>query len=96
VSNRNIRIRRTVVLSLAGLALVVLAGCQSPVSPWSRDGRIRANLTPELNTLDQTDIDVKNQSALMWNENLRMARDDLLKVFYLDRPSRLTQLPMPH
>ncbi len=95
MSHRNIRTRRFAVLSLAGLA-VVLTGCQNPASPWSRDGRIRANLTPELNTLDQTDVDVKNQLALLTNENLRMARDDWLKIWYLDRPSRLTQFPMPH
>ena len=96
MSHRIIRTHRIAVLSLAGLAMVVLTGCQNPASPWSRDGRIRANLTPELRTLDQTHIDTKNQSALMVSENMRMAYDDLLKVFYLDRPSRLTQLPMPH
>lgn len=96
MSHRNIRTRRIAVLSLAGLAMVVLTGCQNPASPWSRDGRIRANLTPELKTLDQTHVGVKNQTALMVSENRRMAYDDLIKVFYLDRPSRLTQFPMPH
>ncbi len=96
LSTKNIRIRPFAALTLASLGLMVLSGCQNPASPWSRDGRIRANLTPELATLDQTPLDLLNQEALMINTNLRMAHDDLIKVFYLDRPSRLTQLPMPH
>jgi hypothetical protein len=94
LSNQNLGIRPFAVLAVG--SLVVLAGCQNPAFPWSRAGRIRNNLTPELATLDQTPLDLKNQDALMRNENFRMARDDLIRAFYLDRPSRLTTLPMPH
>ena len=96
MSKKNIRIRPFAALTVASVGLMLLAGCQNPAAPWSRAGRIRSNLTPELATLDQTPLGLKNQDALMRNTNFRMARDDLIKVFYLDRPSRLTSLPMPH
>ena len=87
--------RTLAAVTLAAVCVAALTACQSG-GPFGRDARIRANLTPELATLDQTHIDTRNSYALMSNENLRMLNDDLLKFFYLDRPSRLTSLPMPH
>ncbi len=88
-------IRTLAAVALAAVCAAALTACGA-AGPFGRDGRIRANLTPELSTLDQTHIDTRNSYALMSNENLRMLNDDLLKVFYLDRPSRLTSIPMPH
>ena len=57
--------------------------------------RIRANPTPELITLYQRPVDVRNQLAVMQNENHRMFVQDLGRAFYTDRPSRLTREPIP-
>ncbi len=88
-------IRTLALVTLAAVGAAALTACGT-AGPFGRDARIRANLTPELATLDQTHIDTRNAYALMSNENLRMLNDDLLRFFYLDRPSRLTSLPMPH
>ena len=92
---RPIFIRTLAAVTLAAVSAASLTACGAS-GPFGRDARIRANLTPELATLDQTHVDTRNSYALMSNENLRMLNDDLLKFFYLDRPSRLTSLPMPH
>ena len=92
---RPIFIRTLAAFTLAAVGAASLTACGAS-GPFGRDARIRSNLTPELATLDQTHVDTRNSYALMSNENLRMLNDDLLKFFYLDRPSRLTSLPMPH
>ena len=92
---RPIFIRTLAAVTLAAVGTASLTACGAS-GPFGRDARIRSNLTPELATLDQTHVGTRNSYALMSNENLRMLNDDLLKFFYLDRPSRLTSLPMPH
>lgn len=73
------------------------AGCEMPgrSSPFSRDALIRANLTPELDTLAQRPVDIENALTIMSDENLRMFNNDLGRVFYTDRPSRLSPYPIP-
>ena len=92
---RPIFIRTLAAFTLATVSAASLTACGAS-GPFGRDARIRSNLTPELATLNQTHIGTRNSYALMSNENLRMLNDDLLRFFYLDRPSRLTALPMPH
>ncbi len=78
-----------VVLALSGLGL---AAC----SQNSVSGRaIRMDPTPELITLHQRPVDIANEYAFMRNTNHRMILADIRRVFYTDRPSRLTPEPMP-
>ncbi|HYE02091.1 MAG TPA: hypothetical protein VD963_02530 [Phycisphaerales bacterium] len=74
-------------------AMPLLGGCYY----WSneRDAQYRANPTPELITLYQRRVDVRNALTVTFDENLRMARQDLGRAFYTDRPSRLTREPIP-
>lgn len=86
--------RRTLlVASLVAGPIVLLAGCASSSDPQTE--MIRKNPTPELDTLYQTPDDVQNVLAIMENENRRMRNQDLGRVFYTDRPSRLTREPVP-
>jgi hypothetical protein len=80
-------------LSCLALATVAacLAGCSSSNSPSSVSySAIRNDLTPELATIAQRPIDVDKDLALTDNFNLRMLGSDLGRVFYTNRPSRLS------
>lgn len=75
------------------LVLVMLvAGCSS-VS--REDANVRAELTPELETLGQRSIDWDNRALIAVDTNLRSANNDLTRMWLLDRPSRLNREPMP-
>ncbi|MFN0132062.1 MAG: hypothetical protein ACKVW3_05970 [Phycisphaerales bacterium] len=77
------------------VALVAsLAGCAGDTAA-GRDSAVRANPTPELQTLGDRYIDTDNRVALTVDENLRMANQDLLRLWLLDRPSRLTRERVP-
>jgi hypothetical protein len=80
------------VAALIPLLAGALGGCS-----WSlgRDAAIRADPTPELDTLSQRPVDIDNQFAFMADENWRMFNQDFNRAFYLDRPSRLTREPIP-
>lgn len=71
-----------------------LAGCAGNTAA-GRDSAVRSNPTPELQTLGGRPIDTDNRVALTTDENLRMANQDLLRLWLLDRPSRLTRERMP-
>lgn len=89
---------RVALPALAGLtAGLVLGGCTlGEQTQAHRDHeRIRGNPTPELDTLYQRPDDVDNAWTIMDNENSRMMMQDLGRVFYTDRPSRLTREPIP-
>ena len=75
--------------AVVGLA-ALLGGCTT-----SRLDEIRADLTPELETLHERQDDMDNSGALMADENGRMFMQDLGRAFYTNRPSRLTPEPMP-
>ena len=76
---------------LVAAGALAMTGCHSPTSKHA----IREDPTPELKTLYERDDDVHNTLSLMKNENWRMFWEDLGRVFYLDRASRLTPEPMP-
>lgn len=83
--------RRCLFVSAAA-ALAGLVGCSSE----SQYDAIRADLTPELETLHERQSDMDNSWTIMMDENGRMFVEDLGRVFYTNRPSRLTPEPMPH
>lgn len=88
-------------LTLAAVALMSaggLCGCSGSGARASNDPetqQIRRNPTPELVTLYQSDDDIQNVIAIMKNENKRMLNQDLGRVFFFDRPSRLAREPVP-
>ncbi|MFI4916950.1 MAG: hypothetical protein ACIAS6_10650 [Phycisphaerales bacterium JB060] len=81
---------------ISGLLLAtggsLLAGCGSS----GRHTYLRWNVAPELETLDQRWVDADNEYAIMNSENTRMLRADWRKVWYVDRPSRLSREPKPY
>lgn len=76
-------------LTMAG---AMLAGCGSS----ARHQYMRWNVAPELETLDQRWVDADNEYAIMNSENTRMLRADWRRVWYVDRPSRLSREPKPY
>ncbi len=87
---------KTIALRLAAIAgaSFVLGACGT-TDITTRDAWIRMELTPELDTLYQRPVDVSNSLAIMHDTNWRMLNQDLGRVFYTDRPSRLTREPIP-
>jgi hypothetical protein len=81
-------------LAVAAMTVTPLIGCESAAE--RRHARIRRNLTPELDTLHQRDVDQENAIALTFDENGRMFNEDWGRFWMLDHPSRLTPEPVPH
>jgi len=78
------------------VAAGTLSGCYTGGgSLTGRDAQLRSNPTPELQTLYQRQVDVDNALTVMSDENWRMFNQDLGRVFYTNRPSRLTPEPVP-
>jgi hypothetical protein len=90
-------LRRLPPTALAALAGAALFGCATASSPsdHAQAERIRADLTPELDTLYQRPDDMANAFTLMLDENGRMFWQDIGRALYVDRPSRLTREPVP-
>lgn len=86
---------RSVVVLGVSVAALVLAGCSSSNTAAARDSKVRGNLTPELMTLSQRSIDVDNRVVLSTDENLRMANEDFIRMWFFDRPSRLSRTRIP-
>ena len=86
---------RTSRLASAGIVTILAAGLVGCSGSLGRDASLRADPTPELDTLYQRPVDVDNSMAIMSDENWRMFTEDLGRAFYTDRPSRLTREPVP-
>lgn len=84
-------------LALGCLGAVSLVGCTTAASQadYAQAERVRADLTPELDTLYQRPDDISNTLTIMADENGRMFWEDLGRVMYTNRPSRLTPEPVP-
>jgi hypothetical protein len=88
--------RRNLTPALLGLALLGSSALLSACNPHAQRARAyRRNPSPEVTTLYERDADVKNALSITFDENLRMAKQDLGRFFYTDRPSRLTREPIP-
>lgn len=55
---------------------------------------VKGNLTPELETLDESNQDVDRNLAVNFNQDLRMFWMDVGRTFYTDRPSYLSPMPV--
>lgn len=87
MSTRAIRL----LAAVAGIAAVaVLAGCSS-----TSKSAIRWSPAPRMSNLGQTHDEFRNTFAVTWNENWRMAGEDMARTFFYDRQSRLSVYPVP-
>lgn len=82
--------RKATISTLGVLAVASLfAGCAAD----TRDAQIRADVTPELVTLYERQVDMDNNGALMADENGRMFVEDLGRFWLVNRSSHLTPEP---
>lgn len=86
-------VARKVLCVAAAAGLFMLVGC---AGGGARHQAIKNNMTPELLSLHQRQVDIDSRTFFTWNTNSRAAWNDLARGAYTDRPSRLTHLPMPH
>ena len=84
------RMTLPVAAALAG-GLLLLSGCRSGTT-----AAIYHDPTPALDTLSQTDFEVKNALVNTRETNFRMVWEDLGRMWMLDRPSRLSPKPIPY
>ena len=83
-------------LSLAGLMIAAVAGCQvSNPGDVSFDA-IRYDPSPELQGLLDLPVDAQRNLAVSNNQNWRMMMDDLGRMLYTDHPSRLSPYPITY
>ncbi len=84
--------------SASFLAAALLATCGLLTGCGSGDAQldaVRADPTPELDSLYQRPVEIDNKLTLMADENWRMFWQDLGRATYVDRPSRLTPETVP-
>lgn len=85
--------RSGLIVTLAACAAAsMLSGCDTGDK---RLDDVRADPTPNLDTLYQRPADIDNSLTVMADENGRMFWQDLGRAWYVDRPSRLTREPIP-
>lgn len=94
VTDRSTSVRRIAALVVGAAGLSVAGGCAGTAG--RQHAAISHDATPDLITLDKRPIDDSNMVTVTWNANWRESWDDWNKIWLLDRPSRLTQYPMPH
>lgn len=83
------------VLSIAAVcALFALSLAAGGCSQEITGDTIRANMTPELQSLAHTPEQNKNRVAITIDTNMRSIWDDVLSILLLDRPARLNRYPM--
>lgn len=84
---------RALTLPAAGLLVIALGAC-SPQK--QRLDAYRGNPTPELDTLSKTHDNIDNRLTITSDSNLRMLNEDIGRALLLDRPSRLSPVPVPY
>ncbi len=77
----------------AAMATALLGGCAAADDTHAS---LLANPTPDLLTLSRRDVDASNQIALTNDTNYRQAWEDAARMWFFDRPMRLSPTPIPH
>lgn len=85
--------RRLITAGLLTSAVIGTAGCQSDPNNVSFDA-IKGDLTPEMMTMSERNVDVERNMAMVGNVNLRSMWNDLGRMWMFDRPSILTPYPI--
>ena len=86
--------RTTRRLTVAALCVLpaALIGCKSAGTHHAGDiESIRSDPTPALHSLAERSSDRWNHHARMRDQNIRALNNDIDRMFYIDRPSRLHQ-----
>jgi hypothetical protein len=90
-------VRPASVFFTLGCGVFALVGCASyKADDGGRHADIQDNITPELYSLHQRQIDVDDEIWRTWDANKRMFWADLQREWLHDRPSRLSVLPSPY
>ena len=87
-------------MSKRAIRLVATAGSIAVISALSAcsstsTSALRWNPAPNMSSLGQTQDDFRNSFTVTWNENWRMAGEDMARTFFYDRQSRLSVYPIP-
>lgn len=82
-------------LGLVAMSSLALVGCSSAPEDTSHDA-ITSNLTPELLTLNQREVDYSDAMSVTFNSNWRAMWGDIARGLLIDRPSRLSPMPIAH
>ena len=70
-------------------AVVALGGCATAPDDVSYNA-IKRNLTPELQGITESGIDIDRNMAVTSNQNLRMMWGEIGRMWLFDKPSRLS------
>lgn len=83
--------RRFITIATLIASPLTLVGCSSSSGPHHAGdiGSIRSNPSPAMHTLTKRDSDRFNTHAIVRDSNFRMLSNDIDRMFYMDRPSRL-------
>lgn len=81
--------RKAANLALTVLAAATVAGLSGCIHAY------RINPAPNMRGLNMTHGQRDNSTAIVINETLRQLDNDLATVLLLDRPSLLTDMPIP-
>jgi hypothetical protein len=91
---RSRRSAKVLLCSLLAASAASLVGCASSGrDDAGRHADVQWDMTPELLTLGQRQIDYENQYLYSWNHNNRAAWGDFNRAMMGDRPSRLHPYP---
>ncbi len=72
------------------MGLTACSGQQQRLSSY------RSNPSPELDTLSKSHDNIDNRLTIGSDTNFRMLNEDIGRALLLDRPSRLTPVPVPY
>lgn len=89
------KLNRRIAALLAAAAAGTLVGCSTDYNEQLAN-EVRGDLSPELDTMYERRTDMKNREALVVDENLRLLNEDISHLFLMERPSILSEHPMPH
>ncbi len=67
-----------------------------PAKARNQLAEFRSNPTPELDTLSERNDDIVNRSVVVTDTNLRMLREDWGRLWFWERPSRMSPTSIPH
>lgn len=85
-------------MSTIAFGCVLIAGACALSGCGSGDARldeIRADPSPDIDTLYQRPTDIDNAMTVTFDENLRMFWQDCGRLMLFDRPSKLAREPIP-
>ncbi|MGD9693038.1 MAG: hypothetical protein AB7G17_09645 [Phycisphaerales bacterium] len=84
---------RPLILTATALLSVTLVGCSAQ---QSRLAAYRMNPSPDVDTLSKTHDNIDNRLTITSDTNFRMLNEDIGRALLLDRPSRLSPIPVPY